>query len=448
MLPHGKKHNKNIRDCIKKINPNCKIVLGGPYAIDVHWNRDFDYVVVGYAESSIVNLAHHLVDNNIKLEKSYRSINGFTIVDDRKAENFNFSNSFLTYCDHDVILPNETLVIEISRGCIFKCKFCSYPLNGKKKLDFIRSKDFITKELLNNYERFGVTRYIFSDDTVNDSVEKCQMIYEISQSLPFKLEWWGYIRLDLMAAHPETQDLLFGSGLKSAYFGIETFNAESASAIGKSGNRQKLISTLRKIKNKWKNSVTLHGSFIYGLPYEDLHSLQQTTDFLLSDQNPLDSWNINPLSIRRDNTFNSFVSDIDTNWQKYGYENIGSVYPGNSNLMLWKSQEIDYFSALSCTNEVMRKNRTTSRLSGYWAFEAAGLGFDLDKFLNKKHDEIDWYKVDQQKLRRSVQYKQKLFKALRVELPNKYEQEFFNSIQTFSNFLANETAKNHLDIVI
>lgn len=449
MIPHGKQYNKLLKNCIKNVNANCKIVLGGPSSADAHWNRDFDYVVFGYAESSVVNLAQHLSDKSIELKKSYRSIYGPIVINDSRAENFDFSNSYISYCDHDVILHGESLTIEIARGCIFSCKFCSYPMNGKKKLDYIRHKNLIITEMIENYKKFGVTRYLFSDDTVNDSVEKCQMIYEISQSLPFKLEWWGYIRLDLMAAHPETQDLLFNGGLTLAYFGIETLNTKTAAIIGKGGNRQKLIDTLVDIKSKWKDKVTLHGSFIYGLPHEDLDSINQTTEFLLSDQNPLDSWIVHALRIRRDiDLTNGFVSDIERNWQKYGYENTGSLYPENSNVMLWKNQHFDYLSILDLVNNVMKRNKQKSKLSGWWIIQVVGLGFTLDKFMNKKYDDIDWHQLDKVKLQRSVEYKQKVFKVLKVDPINNYDQKFFDNVQTFSNFLVRERSKKSLEVVV
>jgi hypothetical protein len=66
---------------IKSINSECVTVLGGPNAVDKKHNRMFDYVVVGYADISVVNLAKHLLDGT-PLEKSYRSLWGFTVVND------------------------------------------------------------------------------------------------------------------------------------------------------------------------------------------------------------------------------------------------------------------------------------------------------------------------------------------------------------------------------
>ena len=325
VLPHGAHYNTMVKTLIKNKNSNCQLIVGGSWAFDSEVNRVFDYVVLGYSEMSVVNLAKHLLDKSVPLIKNYKSIHGPIIIDDSRAEGYDFSNSNMEYLDHDVILPNETLLLEVARGCIFKCGFCSYPMNGKKKMDFIRHPDLIKQELLDNYNKFGVTRYVFCDDTVNDSPEKCKMIYEISKSLPFKLEWWGYIRLDLLVAHPETVEYLFESGLTATHFGIETLNPKSAAAIGKGGNKEKMFETVQRIKDKYGNKVSLHASFIYGLPYESVESMRKTQEFLLSDKNPLDSWEVFPMQIKpsQNKLTNDFLSDIDKNYHKYGYRELG-----------------------------------------------------------------------------------------------------------------------------
>ncbi len=431
LLPHGKYFNAEIRELIKQTNPKCKLLLGGPTAYDNQDNTIFDYIVVGYAENSIVNLAQHLVDKSVKLEKSYRSIYGPIVVNDSKAEGYDFENCEVNYADHDGILPNETLTLEVARGCIFKCAFCSYPLNGKKKMDFIRSRENIFKELIYNYDKFGITRYIFSDDTFNDSVEKCRMIFEVSQKLPFKLEWWGYLRLDLLKAHPETVDWLFDSGLRSAFFGIETLSPETAKIIGKGGDRDGLFAVVRKIKQKYGNQVNLHGSFIFGLPNETFESIEQTAEFLLSDENPLDSWHARSLIIKpaNKNYSNDFLSELDRDFAKFGYENMGEEYLGNtgkgkyserfanpSGTMLWKNQHTNFLTVDALSKKVrtieLQKNR--AKVTGTSSFGYAGADITLDDTLNVLDNSVDWHNLDKIKLKRAVEYKEKMFKNLPI----------------------------------
>jgi radical SAM superfamily enzyme YgiQ (UPF0313 family) len=427
ILPHGKRYNDTIKEKIIQCNPNCKLVLGGPTARDGEHVRIFDYIITGYAEYSALNLAQHLLDHGVILEKSRKSIWGPVIISDNRAEKYEFSNSTMGYHGHDVILPGETLVLEVARGCIFKCAFCSYPMNGKKKLDFVRSSQLLRQELIDNYEKYGVSRYIFSDDTVNDSPEKCEMIYRVSKSLPFKLEWWGYIRLDLLSAHPETIEWIFDSGCRSAFFGIETLHPETAKIIGKGGNREKLFSTVKHIKDKYKDRVNLHGSFVFGLPKEPVSSMEKTSAFLLSDDCVLDSWLVQPLNIRSKNQSydNEFISDLDVNYEKYGYIDISDEYQQDisySNLrhelgqMIWKNEYTDRIEMENMVQDLYRKKRElgSQSVTGMAAFSLSSLGIELDTLLNKKNSQVNWHSIDQLKWQRATLYKKTLFEKCGV----------------------------------
>ncbi len=402
ILPHGQQFNTEIKLLIKHCNPNCKLVLGGPWAADAGYIKDFDYVVLGYADVSIVNLAQHLANNSV-LDKSWKSLHGPVIVDDSLASDHDFANSLMSYAEHDCILPGETLPIEIGRGCIFRCSFCAYPLNGKKKLDHIKKEKLLLQEFMDNYNKFGITRYVFSDDTFNDSLEKVDMIWRISQQLPFDLEFWAYTRLDLLAAHPYTIDKLIDSGQRAFFFGIETLNQETGSIIGKGGNREKLIQVMRDIKTKYGNQVMLHGSFIIGLPKESRQSIEQTLDFLLSDQSPLDSFRTHPLTISDKKKSLAFKSDLELDPAKYGYTIVSKVFTG----MEWKSDHLTLHEAQDIANNFAKtaEEKNSSALIGFYSFNIAGLGFDLSFTRNKKSKEIDWPAVAAQKVVRARQYK-------------------------------------------
>jgi hypothetical protein len=449
ILPHGSEYNQEIKKLIKDKNPKCKLVLGGAAAADLAIFKDFDFVVIGYAEISVLNLANHLKHGE-KLNKSYRSIHGPVIVNDPRAEGYNFETSHIRYEDHDAVLPKEILYLEVGRGCIFNCTFCSFPMNGKKKFDYIRHRDLIAAELIDNYQRFGTTRYIFVDDTFNDSVEKCKMIYEVSKSLPFQLEYWAFIRLDLMAAHPETIDMLIDSGLRSMFCGIETFHEKAAKAIRKGGSREKLISTIDYIKNKWGELVQVQAAFILGLPGEDLSSINQTIDYLLSDKNNLDSWGVQALRIRHPDynnvLTNGFVSDLDRNFEKYGYVNKGKSVDvrANAPVMLWENQYTNFVDMNNLAREITRQAVKTGGAYYYSSFELAGTGLSLSEIFKSSRKEIDWYRLDKLKLLRAVQYKELLFKQLNVAPVSFDELSWRQQLlkhQTFTRYMVDRITK-------
>lgn len=405
MIPHGIQYNEQIKNVVKSKNPNCKLVLGSPDAQDVYYIKDFDYTVVGYAETSAVNLANHLAHGE-PLEKSYRSLNRSIIINDAKAPDYDFANTPMYFDKKSCIFHQETLSLEVTRGCIFKCAFCSFPLNGKTKNDHIKNEEVLEKEFLYNFENFGTTRYLFSDDTFNDSTEKIKMVHRVSKRLPFKLEYWAFIRLDLLTAHREQVDLLFDSGLRACFLGVETFNPRTASAIGKGGSRVKQADTLRYIKNKYGDSVNLNGSFIFGLPYETVESMKQTGEYLLSGDFQLDSWLYTSLLIYGDTHF--YRSDLDTNYSKYGYK-LGEF---NEKFKAYE-WENEFTNSAECRELADYYNKFSaeignSKVPGFESFYACNAGVSLEHTLNKPVKDVDWYKLNLKKLYRAKQYKQQL----------------------------------------
>lgn len=383
-LPHGHRYNSEIKQLIKDINPDCKLVLGGPDAKDRSYIKDYDVVILGYADDAVVNFA---LDRPAK--KSWRSVFGPTVIDDQLAEDYDFVNTPMYFHDHDVVVPGETLSTEIARGCIFKCKFCTYPLNGKKKNDFIKLESVLLSEFLHNYEKFNVTRYLLSDDTFNDSVDKVAMLHRVSQQLPFQLEFWAYLRLDLLAAHPESIDLLIQSGCRGLFFGIETLNERTASYIGKGGSRQKLVDTINYIKNKYGTQVTVHASFIFGLPYESKQSLELTANQLINGELPIDSFDVFPLMIKQGRDLDT--SAIDTNYAELGYQlqdpldAVGMFYS-------WQSDSNSYQECKALADHTLETALTRGhrKISGQRAFMLAGTGLELDAVINQPASNAPW----------------------------------------------------------
>ncbi len=417
-LPHGKEKNKPFKNFIKSLNPKCKLVLGGPDAADVEWNKDFDIVQCGYSDTSVIRLASHL-KNNTPLEKSYKSIYGFTVITGDTPEEYDISKGTMHYEEHDVILSGECLPLEISRGCIFQCDFCAFPLNGKEKLDFIRHEDQLRKELIENYEKFGVTRYMFVDDTFNDSEYKVKMIHRISKSLPFKFEFWAYSRLDLMANNPEWMDLQLDAGQRGFFFGIESFNKKSSAAVGKGTPKEKLINALHYLKSRGGDDISIHGSFIVGLPYETVESATETFNTLMDPNFPLDSWWFYPYLLEnRDLKTNNFLSKMAKNYENYGYRVTGKF----DNFLLWENDYMTSQMATDLIEEFRIKGQNVGRrcLQPVAVFWLSGLGFDLEYALNQPIIDIDWYSVTEQKKRRAQEYKDKLFEVLDIK---KYSNE-------------------------
>ena len=149
------------------------ILVGGGTKVDVEQEImcSLDWFMLGFSDISFVKLLDHVISNAPALRYTKHSkFKDTKIVD---------SNAHYQIIDHDqietVMLPEDDfksyqpLPLEVSRGCIFKCAFCTHPFLGKKNYEYIRSAESIARELKRNHELFGTYRYAITDDTFNDS---------------------------------------------------------------------------------------------------------------------------------------------------------------------------------------------------------------------------------------------------------------------------------------
>lgn len=352
-----------VFDEYKKKYPHVKIVAGGAKANNYIKYDVIDHIITGYAEVSILKFL-----NNIHSE---RIING-----DRYLSEFNANKIAHKFTDQDVILPGETLPLEVSRGCIFRCKFCAYPLNGKKKLDHIRDVDLIKDELINNYNKWGITNYLISDDTFNDSMEKLEELHAMITSLPFKINFVCYLRLDLLYHFRERQvALLEEMGLKSCHFGVESFNPETAKFIGKGLSLDKTQEFLLELKERWKNKISFICTFIVGLPFESKESCIATGEWC--KENNITFWMM-PLFI---NPNHVYKSEIDIHYSKFGY----TLHEDNS----WTSDYMSFDEAIKIQRTYTSDPRT-HKVSAWNMFAIASMGLhSIDELYHLTYGDLD-----------------------------------------------------------
>lgn len=314
-LENGLKLCIKILEEIKENFPWVKIIVGGKV---VRWflhqghklvSFKVDAVFDGESEYSFLSYCDYIFKNNP--HPNFQLVNNIKVV--KPSESYDISKCKMRFEERDFVLSYESLPLELSRGCIFKCKFCQFPNIGKDKDDFNRSIDVIKETLIYHYENFGITRYHISDDTLNSHRERTKQFYEMTKTLSFKIEYLGYVRLDLLDIWPEQQDILPESGLISCHFGIESLNPESCRLIGKGWGAKNHKTWLPKIKNYWGNNVIISCSFIAGLGKETKKDWDETLNWLM--QSDIDDYLYIPLHLDS----KLMASEFEKNASKYGY---------------------------------------------------------------------------------------------------------------------------------
>ena len=413
--PYGQKADNDevwineFMDLVRQQNPDVAFIHGGP--------GDYDFRSYGWWKFSqgtdrhIVDFTHSLRQGRVseKFDIEARLI---------KSPGFqDFSTSQIIWRPEDIIRHGQTLPIEVARGCIFKCKFCSFAYNGKSKLDYLKDSETLRDELENNYQRWGVTQYMFSDDTYNDSVEKMGILYDqVFSRLSFKIGFSCYARLDLLERQGEKGlDLFLASGVNSVFFGIESLNSPSARAVGKSGDTARLLDFLQRFKER-APEVVIGSGFIIGLPNDDRKYLDQFDQWLFGNDNPLDFWDVMTLGIRPpQKTINSeFYSDIDVNPGSYGYQIISSQDPEllknpfNKYRANWQVNDIDLTYCSDLESSIRERSRSLDRFraGGFLYSSYQDLGFTAEQVRNTPLKKL--VVTDEQNRQRIRDYYQKI----------------------------------------
>jgi hypothetical protein len=278
------------------------------------------------------------------------------------------------YGDELCIQPHEVLGIELGRGCQFKCGFCRYPLLGKKKNTYLRDFDLVRLELLQNYYNFGITRYTVLDDTTNESLEKIEMLANVAQALPFKLEWVGFGRVDLIWSRRQTIQLLKDSGLRSMFFGIESFHPEACKSIGKGWSSKHGKDFLVELKDTWGKDINFHTGFIIGLPGESELDIDNSVRWCID--NNMSSVYFAPLNISSRPDL-LFKSEFDTNYEKYGYR-----FNDPSNESYWENDNWSAASAHNKAAEIHSYFKKNNRIAAFGLADVANLGYSIDELID------------------------------------------------------------------
>lgn len=393
-----------LNSYIRKQNPNCRILYGGAQANKL--NEDLtesgiDYVIDGPADSLITVIAEQIQNRQeLSYAKQFKKIK--IIKQSWTQTDFDINNAHTYYDNSDHVEKTETLPLETARGCMFKCKFCAYPLIGRKKGDpnYHKNQTVLTSELRKNYDEFGVTKYTIVDDTFNESTDKLNLVYESIRDSGLDLEFSGYIRLDLLERFPEQIDLLKKIGLKSAFLGIESLNEKAAKAIGKTSKVERVKKTLSMMHDKWGDDVRIFGSFIAGLPHENTDTINDWMQWVYDHDKLIHNFILNTLHI--DPTRTS-LSEIAREPEKYGYICNGMDWINNMGL--------DSQQARSLSNYWMEKSWNDGRLkiAGWEALGMQNLGYDLDYLKKFSLNKLPYDKFALRYLKQFRSYQKFLF---------------------------------------
>lgn len=277
-----------VAEAIKKKSPETIVVYGGPQATivpdDVIKNRFVDYLVLGEGEESFVELLNSLENggaNMADIKGIYYRSEGkplFTgprpLIKDLDSLPFPLRpvTEIGKYPNegHGLIEAEPVLTMSSSRGCPYKCTFCSSSYFWRRRYRARGAKSVVDEieYLITNYGAQGIN---FRED--NFTVNKKRVMEFCDEMIRRKVnvKWLCESRVDNVT--PELLDKMYKAGCRGVWCGVESGSQRILDFI-KKGYKIDQIKTAFKLFKKFK--IKAGAGFMIGFPGETMNDIQKT----------------------------------------------------------------------------------------------------------------------------------------------------------------------------
>ncbi len=179
----------------------------------------------------------------------------------------------------------KTYSVQTSRGCPFKCEFCSERFYLGTTYRYRPVEEVI--EEIRYLKKLGA-RYIFFADS-NFAGKLSHTMELIEALIPLKIRWSTLWSLYL-CKNKELMDLAKRSGLLHVNMGMESIDERTLKGMNKKANR---VSEYKEIlENLRKREISYSLNFIFGWDTETPDIFKATLQFLLENKVPAAYFNI------------------------------------------------------------------------------------------------------------------------------------------------------------
>src|SRR5512136_271656 len=262
---------EEVCDFVSQLPPEVCTVVGGYKAteeVEYLFDRcpNIDMVVRGEGEEIIKQIVTGIPYKDIR-GLSYRQTGGVVhnqihpLPDithipfpDRSLRKYDYS-----MVKHGVRITSHTFdTILTTRGCPFKCKFCTFSLNplGQKRSYTERPIESVIEEL----KTVTADVVLFSDDNFFTNPKRSEQLCDLIIENKIKKIFVAQTRIDI-AKHPRVLDKAQQAGFKIFLIGIESPHDWILKQIDK-GITQKQVRDAFAVLTQY--DIYLHGYFIYG----------------------------------------------------------------------------------------------------------------------------------------------------------------------------------------
>ena len=290
-----------ISKFIKSLNKNILVVLGGSWAqtcpelcmqdinVDVVCYGEGDYLLTelmeycqGKKDLGKINGIIYRTKEGIKKNEPIQPIQN---LDDLPKIPYHLIN-LNDYNPIGYNPKNQSISMTLSRGCHFRCSFCSISVLYNRTWRSYSVKR-IMKDLAFLEENYGIKDFFFMDDHLAENITFFKDLVRALAESNERYSWGtAGIRADsVLKLDEETMNNLVKSGCKNLDIGMESGNERILKLIKKDTTKERLREANKKLS---KYPIIVKCTFMGGFPTETEEEFLDTIKFrkIIENENP------------------------------------------------------------------------------------------------------------------------------------------------------------------
>jgi radical SAM superfamily enzyme YgiQ (UPF0313 family) len=272
---------------LKRRRPHVRIVLGGPEVTgDNAWvldSPDYDFAVIGEGEQTFAQLLLGLLSDDTPLI----GIPGLFIPPQGPGPRFDAScgpAARVPLPDLNLVASpylagildvadEEMLLLETSRGCRFRCKFCYYWKSYDKT--YYLADETIRASLRHAAER-GAREVFLLDPTLNQRKDFAGLLRLLAEGNPDRrFTYVGELRAEGITE--DTARLLREANFTEVEVGLQSIDPEAMALMDRKNN---LRAFERGVRAMMAEGIRVKADLIIGLPGDDVASVRRGLYYL------------------------------------------------------------------------------------------------------------------------------------------------------------------------
>jgi radical SAM superfamily enzyme YgiQ (UPF0313 family) len=271
---------------LKRRRPQVRIVLGGPEITpDNAWvmeTSDYDFAVIGEGEQTFAQLLLGLLNDNVPPV----SIPGLYVppalgprYDPARRPAFRTPMPDLNELGSPYLArildaaDEQMLLLETTRGCVFKCRFCYYPKSYDKQ--YYLAPEPILANLRHADER-GAREVFLLDPTLNQRKDFTDFLRVLARGNPGRrFSYFGELRGE--GVTEETARLLREANFTEVEVGLQSIDPN---AMRKMDRKNNLRAFERGVRAMLAEGIAVKVDLIVGLPGDTVESVRRGLHYL------------------------------------------------------------------------------------------------------------------------------------------------------------------------